>query len=147
MTNLRACALLALVPLLALAGPAAAGVKVTVRGVDGPERENIEARLSLLAYANEDGEDEAEVRRLHRRAEDDIRGALEAFGYYNPQVRGRLSGSGTSWSWRTTSSSGCCRRPRCSRAMPTWRPAASRPTPWAATSTSSSACPVTGSAS
>ena len=98
MTNLRACALLALVPLLALAGPAAAGVKVTVRGVDGPERENIEARLSLLAYANEDGEDEAEVRRLHRRAEDDIRGALEAFGYYNPQVRGRLSGSGTSWS-------------------------------------------------
>jgi translocation and assembly module TamA len=98
MTNLRACALLALVPLLALAGPAAAGVKVAVRGVDGPERENIEARLSLLAYANEDGEDEAEVRRLHRRAEDDIRGALEAFGYYSPQVRGRLSGAGTNWS-------------------------------------------------
>jgi translocation and assembly module TamA len=97
MTNLRGFALLA--PLLLLAAsPAVAGLKVTVRGVDGAERENIEARLSILAYGREGGEDEAEVRRLHRRADDDIRGALEAYGYYSPTVRGRLSGSGSSWS-------------------------------------------------
>ncbi len=89
--------MLALPLLLAVAPRASAGLEVAVRGVDGPERDNIEARLSILAYANEDGEDEAEVRRLHRRAEADIRNALEAFGYYSPQVRGRLSGAGTKW--------------------------------------------------
>jgi translocation and assembly module TamA len=97
MTHLRRFALLAPL-LLAAASPAVAGLKVTVRGVDGAERENVEARLSILAYAREDGEDEAEVRRLHRRADDDIRGALEAYGYYSPVVRGRLSGSGSDWS-------------------------------------------------
>jgi translocation and assembly module TamA len=98
MTNLTRTALLALPLLLALPAPAAADLNVSLRGVDGPERENIEARLSVLAYANEGGEDEAEIRRLHRRAEADIRGALEAYGYYGPQVRGRLTGAGTNWS-------------------------------------------------
>lgn len=97
MTNLRRFILLALLLAAAAAPPAVAGLKVTLRGVDGAERENIEARLSILAYAGEDGDDEAEVRRLHRRAEDDIRGALEAYGYYSPTVRGRLSGSGSKW--------------------------------------------------
>ena len=97
MTHLRGAVLLALPLLLALPSPAAAGVTVTVRGVGGAERANVEARLSILAYANEGGEDEAEVRRLHRRAEGDIRGALEAYGYYGAQVRGRLSGAGTRW--------------------------------------------------
>ena len=67
MTNLRRVALLALPVLLALPPSAAADLKVTVRGVDGSELANIEARLSILAYANEDGDDEAEIRRLHRR--------------------------------------------------------------------------------
>jgi len=98
MTNLRRVALLALPLSLALPAPAAAGLKVAVRGVDGVERANVEARLSILGYAGEGGEDEAEIRRLHRRAEDDIRGALQAYGYYGPQVRGRLSGSGAGWS-------------------------------------------------
>src|SRR5690349_23650286 len=98
MTNLRRVALLALPVLLALPPSAAAGLKVTVRGVDGSELANIEARLSILAYANEDGDDEAEIRRLHRRAEADIREALQAFGYYGPTVRGRLTGAGTRWS-------------------------------------------------
>ena len=86
-----------LVAVLAAAPPAFAELEVTVRGVEGAERTNIEARLSILAYANEDGEDEAEVRRLHRRAESDIRSALEAYGYYSPKVRGKLSGAGRDW--------------------------------------------------
>ena len=97
MTNLRGVARLALPLLLALPLRAFADLDVRVRGVDGPERQNVEARLSILAYANEDGDDEAEVRRLHRRAEGDIRTALEAFGYYGAQVRGRLSGAGKKW--------------------------------------------------
>jgi translocation and assembly module TamA len=79
------------------APPAFADLDVAVRGIGGPERENVEARLSILAYASEDGDDEAEVRRLHRRAEADIRGALEAYGYYSPRVQGRLTGSGRDW--------------------------------------------------
>jgi translocation and assembly module TamA len=83
--------------LLAAVAPAAAGLDVTVRGVEGAERENIEARLTILAYANEGGDDEAEVRRLHRRAEGDIRNALEAYGYYGPTVSGRLTGAKKDW--------------------------------------------------
>jgi translocation and assembly module TamA len=97
MTNLRGLARLAAPLLLVLPLAARADVEVLLRGVDGPERANVEARLSILAYANEDGDDEAEVRRLHRRAEGDIRMALEAFGYYGPEVRGRLSGAGKKW--------------------------------------------------
>lgn len=98
MTNLRRVALLALPVLLAVPLPAPADLKVTVRGVEGSELQNIQQRLSILAYGNEGGEDEAEIRRLHRRAEADIREALQAFGYYGPAVRGRLSGAGTRWS-------------------------------------------------
>lgn len=97
MTNLRRAALLAMPVLLAAAAPAAAGLDVAVRGVEGPERANIEARLTILAYATEGGDDEAEVRRLHRRAEGDIRNALEAYGYYGPTVRGRLTGAKKDW--------------------------------------------------
>lgn len=97
MTNLRRAALLAMPVLLSAAAPVAADLEVVVRGVDGLERQNIEARLAILAYANEGGDDEAEVRRLHRRAEGDIRNALEAYGYYGPTVRGRLAGAKRSW--------------------------------------------------
>jgi translocation and assembly module TamA len=50
-----------------------------------------------MAYAKEGGDDEAEVRRLHRRAEGDIRNALEAYGYYGPTVRSRLTGARDDW--------------------------------------------------
>ncbi len=96
MTNLRRAVPLALL-LLAATPPALADLEVTVAGVEGAERDNIEARLSILNYANEDGDDEAEIRRLHRRAEADIRGALEAYGYYGPTVRARLTGKGRNW--------------------------------------------------
>jgi translocation and assembly module TamA len=97
MTNLKGIARWGLTAVLAAVPPAFADLEVTLKGVGGSERGNVEARLSILAYANEDGDDEAEVRRLHRRAEADIRGALEAYGYYEPQVRGHLTGSGRDW--------------------------------------------------
>lgn len=96
MTNLRGKTRWFLAAALA-APPAFADLDVTIRGLDGPERGNVEARLSILAYASEDGDDEAEVRRLHRRAEADIRSALEAYGYYTPRVQGRLAGTGRDW--------------------------------------------------
>ncbi len=96
MTNLKWAARLAL-PLLLAAPLARADLEVKLSGVDSEERANIEARLTILNYANEDGDDEAEIRRLHRRAEADIRSALEAYGYYGPKVKARLTGKGRNW--------------------------------------------------
>jgi len=97
MTTLRWAARLALPVLLATAPLARADLEVRLSGVDGEERANVEARLTILNYANEDGDDEAEIRRLHRRAEPDIRSALEAYGYYEPRLRARLTGKGRDW--------------------------------------------------
>lgn len=80
-----------------VAPPAGAGVSVEVEGVGGAERENVELRLGILGYADSDGEDEAQLRRLHRQAEGDIRGALQAFGYYEPVIRASLEGAGKDW--------------------------------------------------
>lgn len=76
------------------AGPALADPEVTVAGLEGAELENVEARLQVRDYIEQDGEDEAQIRRLHRFAEDDIRGALQAYGYYAPRIRSRIEGEG-----------------------------------------------------
>lgn len=82
----------------ALFAPAVrADLRVEISGIDGPERENVEARLGIRAYAKDDGEDEAQVRRLHRQSEDEIRGALQAYGYYEPRIRGSLAQDGDDW--------------------------------------------------
>lgn len=78
---------------LLFAGAAAARVDIEVRGLDRAERENVEARLSIRALAGA-AEDEALVRRLHRQAERDVREALQAYGYYSPEIRAELSGPG-----------------------------------------------------
>ena len=74
--------------------PAWAGLTVRVEGVEGAERQNVEARLSMYAYAEGDSTDEAQIRRLHRQAEDEIRSALQAFGHYSPVIRASLRGEG-----------------------------------------------------
>ena len=78
---------------LALWAPAAlASFDVTIHGLSGDELKNVEARLSLRAYVEDDGEDPAQIRRLHRQAEEDIRGALQAYGYYEPVIHAQLKG-------------------------------------------------------
>lgn len=85
--------LLALAALL-LARAAAAAPEVEIEGIEGAERRNVEARLQVMAYLADDGEDEQQIRRLHRFAEDDIRGALEAYGYYAPKIESTIEGEG-----------------------------------------------------
>lgn len=83
---------------VALSGPPArADVAVSLEGLEGAARKNVELRLGLMAYAEADGEDEAQIRRLHRQAEDDIRTALQAYGYYSPQVQGSLQQDDDDW--------------------------------------------------
>ena len=82
----------------ALAAPAArAELKVEITGVGGPERKNVEARLGIQRYADDDGKDEAQIRRLHRQAEDEIRSALQVYGYYAPDIRASLQAEGEDW--------------------------------------------------
>lgn len=86
--------------LLALmAASAAAGVRVEIRGLGGGELDNVKARLSLRTRAEveKDALDETQIRRLHRRAEAEIREALQPYGYYNVKIESRLEPRGEDW--------------------------------------------------
>jgi len=88
--------------LLSLVAPAAAAqVEVSIKGIEGALRDNVRAYLSLVSRGEGAPEDEAlpedTLRRLHRRAPDEIREALKPFGYYEPTVEGRLERNGATW--------------------------------------------------
>jgi translocation and assembly module TamA len=64
-------------------------VSVAVEGLEGDALESVRARIELRQY--EDREVSAvEVRRLFERADDQIREALEPFGYYGAEVSAKL---------------------------------------------------------
>src|SRR3712207_3866442 len=78
---------------------ALAGVYVEMVGVQGNLAKNIRAFLSIAAPNPEDnGEVSARtVRRLHLQATDDIRHALQPFGYYSPQIQATLKRTESGW--------------------------------------------------
>jgi translocation and assembly module TamA len=89
---------LLLIACLCAPHPAAAitGVEVDILGVRGALADNVRAYLSIAE------EDHAAptarlVRRLHLRAEAEIRQALQPFGYYSPQIRSTLSRTKDGW--------------------------------------------------
>jgi translocation and assembly module TamA len=86
---------------LALAGWAtaanAAAVDVSIEGVEGPLLDNVQAMLSIAGDRLDEEAPERAVRRLHRRAPDEIRRALEPFGYYAPTIDARLSAQEGDW--------------------------------------------------
>lgn len=91
--RLSLCALL-----LFMTHAAPARLKVVVEGVDGPEKANILQRLAIKdAIELKEDLDDARVQRLHGKAEDDIREALQPFGYYSPQIESTLSGEAPDW--------------------------------------------------
>lgn len=83
----------ALILSLLLVTPAlAAPFRVEVDGLrSGSLLRNIESRLAIRSAALEEKDrdtlSDRRLRGLHRRAESDIRGALEPFGYYEPVIR------------------------------------------------------------
>ena len=64
-------------------------VRVEIEGVEGDMQESARAATDLQKYEDRDVSP-AEVRRLFERADEQIRSALEPFGYYEAQVDGRL---------------------------------------------------------
>ncbi len=78
---------------LILAGfcASAATVSVQLEGVqENAIRNNINGFLGIRKLENDDKTRARAIRRLHRRAESDIRDALRPFGYYNPVIRSEL---------------------------------------------------------
>src|SRR5579883_2049607 len=93
---------LAAFALLLAAAPLHAGVDVQVRGLGSDEEGNAYARISLLDYAKATDAahgdyDEAEVKRLFQQGEQEIRTALQPFGWYNPTITSELRGAKPDW--------------------------------------------------
>lgn len=76
--------------MLAVSGVACADrVEVKIEGIEDPILESARANLELMQYRERDVS-AAEVRRLFDRGKEQLQRSLEPFGYYNPQVEGRL---------------------------------------------------------
>jgi translocation and assembly module TamA len=65
-------------------------VSVAVEGIEGEMLESVRASIELRQYEQRDVS-AVEVRRLFERAAEQIRTALEPFGYYSADVTGKLS--------------------------------------------------------
>jgi translocation and assembly module TamA len=92
--------LLSLLTLLSFAPVHAAErqrVRVKTEGVDGDLRRNVLATLSLQEARKDKKLTEEKIRRLHSRAAEEIKTALEPFGYYRPAVQSSLEREGSTW--------------------------------------------------
>jgi translocation and assembly module TamA len=83
--------------LVATALPAAAGIKVSIEGVDSDERLNVLTRLSVERYRDNDSVDEDTMRRLFNRIDGEVKNALRPFGYYEPTVAADYRAAGKDW--------------------------------------------------
>jgi translocation and assembly module TamA len=88
--------LLAVALLLTTPVARADAVAVSIDGIDGVLRENVLANLALY-QERERGPSAARIRRLHEQAQDDIRKALEPFGYYRPVIEPQLQHDADGW--------------------------------------------------
>ncbi|MFB6358786.1 MAG: POTRA domain-containing protein, partial [Thiohalorhabdaceae bacterium] len=97
----RAFVFLCLLPGLSLGARADGdGVAVAVSGVSGEIRDNVRAFLSITELTDTDDVQPKAVRRAHRRAPDEIRHALQPFGYYDPTIRTELESGADGWTAR-----------------------------------------------
>lgn len=86
--------------LVLMSARAAAEVRVRIEGIDGAERANVEARLSIRARGKQKDLDEPQVKRLHAQAAQEIREALQPFGWYSPEIESELEGGAPEWTAR-----------------------------------------------
>jgi translocation and assembly module TamA len=87
---------------LGLSAPALAGIDVRIDGLGSDEEDNAYAQIRILDYAKQvdaaKGQyDPSEVQRLFKQGEDDIRKALQPFGWYNPVIKSELKGEAPDW--------------------------------------------------
>jgi translocation and assembly module TamA len=81
---------------------AAPSVDVQVQGVSGVLLKNVLAYLSIYTYRNSPNLNPGLVDRLHARAPQEIKNALQPFGYYQPDVKSDLEQTSSGWLARYT---------------------------------------------
>ncbi len=69
---------------------AASRIKVTVEGVEGDVEKNVLSFLGMEQQKGSEGLSDYFIHELHEKAPDEIRSALQPFGYYNPQIKSSL---------------------------------------------------------
>ena len=87
---------LTLLPLLLAPWLAHAGVQLAVDGVDDTLKVAVTSGVAISQYANREVT-EAQVRRLYNQALDQVKSALEPYGYYEASVQGQLDPVGNDW--------------------------------------------------
>lgn len=75
----------------------AQSLTVQIQGLEGELLENARALLDIHALSRRGPFSAARIRRLHARAPEQIRQALQPFGYYRAQVRGELIEGEADW--------------------------------------------------
>ena len=83
--------------LVALPALAAGTISVSVDGVDKPLHKNVLLHLSIEQQKDEPDLTPGRVRALHVRAPDEIRAALQPFGYYRPRIESSLTTVDDGW--------------------------------------------------
>lgn len=78
-------------------GWAAEALQVQIEGVSDEVLENVRQLLSIEQQKADSALTPARIRRLHARAEEEIKQALEPFGYYRVQVDGTLQQTEQGW--------------------------------------------------
>jgi translocation and assembly module TamA len=89
--RLIASLLFALVPL-----GASAAVRVKIEGLNESLTAAVKASVELSQYAKRDAS-AAQVRRLYAHAPDEVRKALQPYGYYDASVDGSITPVGNDW--------------------------------------------------
>lgn len=86
--------------LLALPARAAGTISISIDGIDEPLRRNVLLYLSIAQQKSDPDLSPGRVQALHARAPDEIRTALQPFGYYRPRIDARLEPEEYGWSAR-----------------------------------------------
>ena len=86
--------------LLLAAAPLRAGIRVDIDGLDGEQKRNVQAFLSVERYKDRDKLEEDTVVRLYNRIDDEVRSALKPLGYYEPQVQTTYESDRNDKDWR-----------------------------------------------
>jgi translocation and assembly module TamA len=82
------------IPIVVTAGPA---VDIKINGLDGEYKDNVLNYLDLEKRRENENFTVTWLKRLHAKAPDQIRAALEPFGYYNPNIDASLTEKDGKW--------------------------------------------------
>lgn len=95
-----------LLPLRPLAALAGVPLVVDIRGLEKTLHTNVTRFLSIEKNKNKDELNARWIKRLHEQAPEEIRQALQPFGYYLPEIQAELSKENDTWLARYTIDAG-----------------------------------------